>query len=515
MELLIVLKLYTHRSGRIFFRASLFVLFSLLIVGCESRQFDGVINPNGHTSVNEIINSDHFWSQSLRIFPGAEGFGTSSRAGRGGKVCIVENLNATGEGSFRSCVEESGPRVVLFEVGGTIEVETPIVIRNPYISIYGQSATGDGILLRANELSGESPLNVETHDVLIQHLRVRAGSAYHETCCRDALRVGSQEKNAVYNVVIDHNSFSWGTDQIASSWFDSNNITFSYNFFSESLHDNDSNKGGPGGRGLLVGSEGSHSISIHHNIFAHSFQRNPLLVTSGVVDVVNNLIFHWVSRAGQQESRFDGQRVNWVGNRFIGLKNSQTKFGQATSYGWGDILLTETNVPMKGSVYFEDNIGRNKRWPWQEEWEIANTDYATSYDPALSYHSQEKFEAPQVTIVAAKKLIDVLPGIVGATLPVRDTVDKRIVEELFSKSGFMPNCIAANENKSENRCSLNVGGWPTMMSGESREDYDRDGLPDEWEAEYGTAPDLMDSQNDLDGDGYSNLEAWLFGIPKQ
>ncbi|MFK7861172.1 MAG: hypothetical protein AB8B64_20310 [Granulosicoccus sp.] len=482
------------------------------LLGCFDKSLAIDANPDRFTTVQELEGRALQTDENVRIFPGAEGFGTLSKGGRGGRVCIVTNTNAEGSGSLRDCAESKGPRVVVFNTGGTIEVERPIVIDDPYISIYGQTATGDGILIKGSTDAGESPFSIRSHDVLVQHLRLRPGTAYHETCCRDAARVGWKEPSVVYNVVLDHNSMSWGTDQIASTWYDVHNVTFSYNIISESLHDNGSNKGGPAGRGLLLGSEGAHSLSIHHNLFAHSYQRNPLLVTSGTVDVVNNLVFHWVSRGGQQESRFEGQKVNWVGNRYIGLDNSQTKFGQGSAYSWGDILLTETEVPIEGTAYFYDNLGKNRKWAWQDEWAIANTDYLERYDPKLGYHTSARFPAEPVSTVPAKSLEKLLPGVVGAVFPKRDSVDKRIVKELAERRGFMPNCIEPDEAVSDNRCRLNVGGWPTMEAGEVRMDTDGDGLPDDWESANGLSPEKADSQDDVDGDGYTNLEAWIFGL---
>jgi len=491
---------------------SLLVFACITLSACFDKSLAVDINPGGFTTVQELEGRVLQTGKEVRIFPGAEGFGTLSQGGRGGRVCIVTNTNAEGPGSLRDCAESKGPRVVVFNTGGTIEVERPIVIADPYISIYGQTATGDGILMRGSTDGGEAPFSSRSHDGLVQHLRLRPGTAYHETCCRDAARVGWKEPSSVYNVVLDHNSMSWGTDQIASTWYDVHNVTFSYNIISESLHDNGSNKGGPAGRGLLLGSEGAHSLSVHHNLFAHSFQRNPLLVTSGTVDVVNNLVFHWVSRGGQQESRFKGQKVNWVGNRYIGLDNSQTRFGQGTAYSWGDILLTKTDVPMEGSAYFYDNLGKNRRWAWQEQWAIANTNYLEPYDPGLGYHTSERFPAESVSTVPAKSLEKLLPRVVGALLPRRDVVDTRILTELAERRGFMPNCIEPDEAVSDNRCKLNVGGWPTMSAGKPRFDTDGDGLPDDWETARGLSIVNADSQEDADGDGYTNLEAWIFGL---
>ncbi len=450
----------------------------------------------------------------LKAFPGAEGFGSESIGGRGGEICFVENLNSSGVGSFRSCIEMTGPRIVVFKTGGTITVAEPLIISNPFISIYGQTAPGDGILLRATPGSIIATLSIQTHDVLIQHLRVRAGSSTVNAaaCCRDSLSIGSATPNQVYNVVLDHNSISWGIDEIAEIWFDSHDLTLSYNIFSEGLFDNGSNTEGPAGRGFLIGDDGANSISLHHNFFAHSYQRNPLIKTSGVVDVVNNLIYHWISRGGGHDGSYDGQKINWVKNKYIARTNDPNT-SQNTSVGWGDILITARGGALVDSAYFEDNIGNNRPNNAMPQWSIANTDFGVPYDPQLGYHVETRFTAPTITELDVDDLEEELPKTVGATLPQRDAVDTRVISELRTKTGIMPNCVGPNDRPGEDRCDVfNVGGYPTMNQGQPDTDTDADGIPDEWENLYGLDPLVKDSLADRDGDGYLNIEEWVYSL---
>jgi hypothetical protein len=123
----------------------------------------------------------------VKAFPTAEGFGAGALGGRNGVVIEVTNLDDSGSGSLRHAVEQEGPRTIVFRVGGTIMVERSIRIRDPYITIAGQTAPGDGILIRNHPSNDEPPLTVETHDVVIRYLRIRPGPSSEPSCCIDAL----------------------------------------------------------------------------------------------------------------------------------------------------------------------------------------------------------------------------------------------------------------------------------------------------------------------------------------
>ena len=150
-------------------------------------------------------------------FPGAEGFGAFATGGRGGTVYEVTNLNDSGPGSLRAVVETEGPRIVVFRVGGTIELQESLKIDDPYITIAGQSAPGDGITLKGYEL------RIRTHDVIVRYLRIRSGPS----AAQDSVQLLGAER-----VILDHNSFSWATDENASATQGSKDVTFQWNIFS-------------------------------------------------------------------------------------------------------------------------------------------------------------------------------------------------------------------------------------------------------------------------------------------
>src|SRR5688572_14531451 len=157
----------------------------------------------------------------LPVIPGIYGFGVDTPAGRGGRVIRVTNLEASGEGSLDACARASGPRICVFEVSGTIRMTRNLHVAQPFITIAGQTAPSPGINIRGAGIS------VSTHDVLIQHLRVRVGDDLDGPAGtnRDGLGIAN-EASPPYNVVIDHCSFSWSIDEAISTWYEVGDITF-------------------------------------------------------------------------------------------------------------------------------------------------------------------------------------------------------------------------------------------------------------------------------------------------
>ena len=149
----------------------------------------------------------------LVAFPGAEGFGADAKGGRGGAVIKVTNLNDSGSGSLRACVEASGPRTCVFEVGGTIELDSRIKISDPYLTIAGQTAPGGGITIRnsASNEKGDTFLTA-THDVVIRYIALRPGHAAGSTTTNRATSIFDSGDGSVYNVILDHISMSWASD---------------------------------------------------------------------------------------------------------------------------------------------------------------------------------------------------------------------------------------------------------------------------------------------------------------
>jgi len=215
-------------------------------------------------------------------FPEAKGFGNQAIGGRGGEVIAVTNLNDSGPGSLRSALESSGPRTVVFKVGGIIDIDSQLKISNPFITVAGQTAPGGGITIR-NRNNNENVLKIFTNNVIVRYITIRAGDHPNDSGNIDAIGISGSSGNA-HDIIIDHVSMSWTTDEMVSTWFAVQNVTFMENIVAESLS-NSTHPEGEHGTGFLVGSIGTEHISIHRNLLAHNRHRNPRisLITSSII----------------------------------------------------------------------------------------------------------------------------------------------------------------------------------------------------------------------------------------
>jgi hypothetical protein len=419
----------------------------------------------------------------LPAFPGAEGFGTTTTGGRGGRVLEVTNLADAGPGSFRAAVEASGPRFVVFRTGGTIELDDDIKVTEPYLTVAGQTAPGDGITLRADFEQADSGLmDIHTHDVVIRFLRFRSGSFDGEN---EGNPLTIYEEGA-YHVVIDHSSFSWGVNENLTTYDYGRDITLSWNIISEGL----GRAGHPEGehsRGLFMSGTGSGDISAHHNLIAHNNQRNPEINTAGTADFVNNVIYNWGERAGTVSDKNGGLPLNFVGNYFKAGPSSHPDVSELDIYHRDDECEGTLRIHASG------NIGPNRSTAEEAE------DAVIEPDDCVEFIATRHPAPPVTTTSADGALEDVLAG-AGAGVPARDAVDQRVVDEVRNGSGGLI------DSPSE------VGGWPSLDPGQPSADGDHDGMPDGWETERGLNRTLDDSAGDRNGDGYTNVEEYVNGL---
>lgn len=403
----------------------------------------------------------------LPAFPGAEGFGANVQGGRGGKVVFVENLNDSGPGSLRAALDVRGPRYILFRVSGTIELEKPLELRRPYCTIAGQSAPGDGICLKNYDFT------IRTHEVIVRHFRFRPGDepaaalkARGRNFEPDALTIGRPARD----VIVDHCSTSWSTDECLSVFGEGiTNVTVQWCFIAESLNAGAHQKGNHG-FGSLIRTNGD--VTYHHNLYAHHRSRCPRPGTYGagsiLFDFRNNVIYD-----GNGYSAAEPTRLNYVGN-FIRKPN-----GPAFSVG-GD--ATE----MYQAANFQEDAGAK------------NDDFWQLIAKERPHNKRAKpFEVVAVETQSAQDAYESVLSSAGATLPKRDAVDARIVDEVRAgKVGLI-------------NSQTDVDGWPTYRSTPAPKDTDNDGMPDEWEHKRGLNPQKDDHLGDIDGDGYPNVEQYL------
>ncbi|HEX8549590.1 MAG TPA: T9SS type A sorting domain-containing protein [Cytophagaceae bacterium] len=429
----------------------------------------------------------HKIDAQLRAFPCAEGFGAFAKGGRGGKVIYVTNTNDAGAGSLREACEAIGPRTVVFQVSGLISLKSRIYIKNPFITIAGQTAPGDGICIRGGQLS------VNTHDVIIRYLRSRAGdnTDYNSGINpdnRDCFEIQNPD-NPPYNVIFDHCSASWGIDETMSTWYACKDITIQWCLIAEGLHNSLHSKG-LHSKGLLIG-DGARNISIHHNLFAYNYDRNPMIKGSTTTEIVNNVMVGWGEEdynavyvgllENEGHTKLEPTLVNIVGNTF---KPSTVSFSTFS-------IRANSNMDAGSKIFLEDNVGPGKLSSQDPEVNIlrAKDRSFVSHTSAVS-GSSIKYEGAQEAYL--KVLLSA-----GAIYPKRDEADTRIVNNVKNSSGKIINS------------QQEVGGWQSYGSTPAPKDTDSDGMPDGWEVSNGLNPNNSSDGSIASGSGYTWVEEYI------
>lgn len=438
----------------------------------------------------------------IPAFPGAWGGGMYSFGGRGGKVYAITSLEDSGPGTLREACNAIGPRIVMFNVGGTIHLKNRIRIRAPYITIAGQTAPGDGICVRG------ATVCIDTHDVVIRHLRFRRGET--DVANRDDSLGG----NPVGNVIIDHCSASWGLDENISMYrhmykpdgsdkelkLPTVNITIQWCLSAESLDTYNHSLGS---------TIGGHNSAFHHNLWANNAGRNPSIGMNGDFNFVNNVVYNWRHRTvdgGDQTSQY--QIINnyfkpgpatpdsAVGRRVLKPDGRRAPGDKTGPREWGKAYVTG-NVVAGNDAVSKDN--------WAGGVQIDGDDDPKVILPRVKV--EKPFPMPKLPELqpAAEAYESVLEQ-VGATLPKRDAVDARIVEAVRKGTA------GADTKQGVITDIKQVGGYP-KYAGDRVTDSDGDGMPDEWEKKYGLDPnDPSDAVKDKNGDGYANIEKYINGL---
>jgi len=459
---------------------------------------------------------------SISAFPGAEGWGAASIGGRGGRVIEVTNLNDAGTGSLRDCVGASGPRICVFRVAGEIVLTTGrLAVRNPFLTIAGQTAPGDGITVRAGDTLVRPIMNFEknVHDVIVRHIKFRLGftTSDHPDNIGPYRSEPREERDVItirsgYNIVLDHISAQWGTDEGVSANPDPGavikDITIQRSIIAAGLR--------PHSTGSIFNSVPSEGrtlsrLSLHHNLYAHNAHRNPRAGSVDQMQVINNVMYNWFSRSGETVG---GTIPDFIANYF--------KAGP-----WSDPnrIMVHEHTPSPSdptllpdpSIYAKDNIAIPfQPDPNADNWNLFKYAWIKSGLLPTSWRRSTPHSPPiPVTITSAQQAYDSVLADVGdnARLDSQgnwvsrvDAVDSRMINNV--KDGTGPASPEQNDHQNDH------GGFPSINPGTPYADTDKDGMADNWEnLHFATLSrgSSSDSSSDFDGDGYTDLEEFLNG----
>ncbi len=459
----------------------------------------------------------------IRAFPGAEGGGMYVTGGRGGAVYHVTNLNDSGAGSLRDAVSKKGARTIVFDVCGTIQLKSTLEVKNPDVTIAGQTAPGEGICLR------DYSVQIKTDNVIIRYLRFRMGDA------------AKQENDAIWgryheNIILDHCTMSWSTDE-CSSFYANRNFTMQWCLLSESLRNSIHGKGKHGYGGLW----GGRNASFHHNMLADHDSRNARIDHPGIyinggtdyrpthrgnVDLRNNVIYNW---GGNSTYGGEDGHYNLVANYYkpgpaskerkyfvdAYWRNTSMDIGSAYpclylegNYHAGSYASALNSNNWNGGVYYHDqsSAGTNPSTtegrltaPLPIRFDDSKTCYTTTHTAADAY---------------ARVL-----AYVGASLR-RDAVDERVLAD--AKAGKATYTGSNGSTGGLIDTQGDVGGWPELTAtseqiARAATDTDGDGIPDYYEQLLG-----LDKTDASDGAAktldpqklYTNLEVYLHYLVK-
>ncbi len=444
---------------------------------------------------------------TVPAFPGAEGAGKFTSGGAGGQVYIVNKLDDDGsEGTLRWALEQEGRRTVVFAVDGTISLDSHLLVTNGDLTIAGQTAPGQGICLK------NYPLLISADNVIVRYIRSRMGD---ERRTQDDAMGAMRQKN----IIVDHCSMSWGTDECAS-FYNNQNFTLQWCIISESLANSIHQKGEHGYGGIW----GGQPASFHHNLIAHHTSRTPRFNGSRQtrrpqdekVDFRNNVIYNWgpIDGGYAGEGGFYNLVNNYYKPAYATVQN--TKLVNRIFAPWVGRVTPEYPRGETGRFYVSGNYFDDGSPALDQKHKSLLA--AVNRDNWLGIHPNEDFKgelnelrldkpveiAEINTQNAREAYLAVLAG-AGASLH-RDKIDRRIVEE--TRTGTCINYLSGGTGIVDSQSQL--GGWPELKTAPAPADSDADGMPDEWEKLKG-----LDPNNPADASlyqlspSYTNLEVYM------
>ena len=381
-------------------------------------------------------------------FPGALGWAAHTPGGRGGKIVRVTTLAASGAGSFAEAANQRGPRVIVFEMGGVIDLEKQSIrIKEPFVTIAGQTAPSPGVTFIRGGLL------IDTHDVVIQHIRVRPGEAGQPK--KSGWEIdGLSTLQGARNIIVDHCSFTWAVDEnlsVSGKFFEggptpadwrraaSQRVTFSHNIIAEGLSVSTHTKGEHSKGTLLM--DNSSEILIYGNLYANNVNRNPEIKGGTFAAVINNFIYNPRGTAINYH-----MTAVWQGKEIVVAKNEITgnvlRHGPDTPEalalfrfgGIGDLELHQ-----KDNLAF-DRAGKPARILYED----------TRYGGKLRASATPVYWPPDLTAMPASAVPEYVAKNAGARPWERDAIDQRIVRQALDGTGRVINS------------EQDVGGYPQV-----------------------------------------------------
>lgn len=489
---------------------------------------------------------------SVPAFPGAEGHGRYVTGGRGGEVRHVTNLNPSGEGSFRAAVSGSNPKIVVFDVAGVIPLTADLSI-GANTTIAGQTAPYPGITLRYRTLR-------MGNNIIMRYIRVRRGQEKDVDDGADA--IWDRQKTGI---IIDHCSFSWSIDEVAS-FYDNNNFTMQWCTIAESLNNAGHGKGAHGYGGIW----GGKLASFHHNLIAHTNNRSPRFngARYGWTGYTNNYLYdkyQWENPAQAENVDFRncvmynnaGDCYGGPGGGQINIVNNYYKGGPSTSKGKAQqvtkvTVSTASNSDDKHPEYYgmtsryyingntsvyQDNVIENRDWNgvtydggvsiidkeyWSKDLENMYGDGVEHKDNANGESCVRiKMDAPgpegEVTTHTAAEAFEKVLAYAGASF-YRDEVDARYMEEARTGTATYTGSVTKKQGLVDLVSDVNGYTEANFPTGARAADFDTDGdgMPNEWEIANGLDPNDPEDGNlytlDTEKGWYTNVEVYLNAI---
>lgn len=416
------------------------------------------------------------FGQNIPAFPSAEGFGRYSSGGRGGEIYIVTNLNDSGEGSLRKGITKKESRTIVFAISGTIFLKSPLDINHGNLTILGQTAPGDGITV------ANYPVTLKSNNIILRYLRFRLGDLAKVE--GDAL--GGRN---IENIMIDHCSISWATDE-NMSFYRVKNLTVQWSIIAEALNKSVHQKGAHGYGGIW----GGEPASFHHNLIMSNNSRNPRFSGSEstvnpedeMVDFRNNVIFNW-----GDNNIYGGEKGKY------NIINNYFKSGTISKH---KDRIINPSIPY-GQFYVNGNFIEGYPKITTNNW-----DGGVQTENPLLAKAKEEFGKNEIKTHTAQETLQLVTKYAGASLK-RDEVDNRLINYLTN--GYPKNISGIINSQNE------VGGFPILNSTITNIDSDKDGLPDDWEKANNLKIGIKNGANFDLSSQYSNIEVYAESILNQ